>query len=76
MARIVKVIWVRREGKYFCAWGWTGTSLICADLPVGQIARRPFDLTPRVPNSRHHAKENRLMNFLQLQFQVPWRAPG
>jgi hypothetical protein len=26
MAVVVKVIWVRRERKYFCKWGWTGTS--------------------------------------------------
>jgi hypothetical protein len=22
--RIMDLIWVRREGKYFCKWGWTG----------------------------------------------------
>src|ERR1700682_3998948 len=25
----IEVIWVRREGKYFCKWGWTVNSLIC-----------------------------------------------
>jgi hypothetical protein len=25
-ARLVEVIWVEREGKYFCKWGWTGVS--------------------------------------------------
>jgi hypothetical protein len=29
MARDIKVIWVKREGKYFCKWGWTANSLIC-----------------------------------------------
>src|SRR3977135_991975 len=25
-ARDIEVIWVRRETKYFCKWGWTGKS--------------------------------------------------
>src|SRR5258706_7238587 len=29
MAADIEVIWVRREQKYFCNWGWTGKSLIC-----------------------------------------------
>jgi hypothetical protein len=35
--RVLKVIWVRREAKYFCKWGWTGNSLIC---PSGSRAVR------------------------------------
>src|SRR6202158_1963570 len=31
----IDLIWVRREGKYFCKWGWTVNSLIC---PSGQLA--------------------------------------
>jgi hypothetical protein len=23
MENALEVIWVRREGKYFCKWGWT-----------------------------------------------------
>ena len=26
MARVLEVIWVRREWKYFCKWGWTDKS--------------------------------------------------
>jgi hypothetical protein len=34
-ARISELIWVRREQKYFCKWGWTANSLIC---PSGKSA--------------------------------------
>src|ERR1700686_4568475 len=36
-ARLSELIWVRREGKYFCKRGWTGFT----DLPVGLICRSP-----------------------------------
>src|ERR1700687_1404035 len=38
-ARISELIWVRREQKYFCKWGWTGKLANTTDLPVGQSAR-------------------------------------
>jgi hypothetical protein len=31
----MELIWVKREGKYFCKWGWTGQPLIC---PSGGIS--------------------------------------
>jgi hypothetical protein len=38
-ARISELIWVRREQKYFCKWGWTGKLANTTDLPVGPISR-------------------------------------
>jgi len=38
-ARISELIWVRREQKYFCKWGWTGKLANTTDLPVRQSAR-------------------------------------
>jgi hypothetical protein len=32
----IEVIWVAREQKYFCKWGWTAE---LPEQPVGQISR-------------------------------------
>jgi hypothetical protein len=29
MAKNKQVIWVKREAKYFCKWGWTQHRVIC-----------------------------------------------
>jgi hypothetical protein len=42
-ARLSELIWVGREGKYFCKWGWTGNSLIC---PSGKIDGHPGWVEP------------------------------
>jgi hypothetical protein len=34
MARNTQLIWVKREAKYFCRWGWTQHRVIC---PAGKI---------------------------------------
>jgi hypothetical protein len=33
MARLMALIWAKREGDYFCKWDWTGS---LSDLPGGQ----------------------------------------
>jgi hypothetical protein len=35
----IDLIWVWREGKYFCSEGWTGGSKVATNLPVRQAHR-------------------------------------
>ncbi len=47
MAGHVHLIWVRRERKYFCKWGWTPKSLICP--PPGKSVRRVVPVLCHTP---------------------------
>src|ERR1700676_2572063 len=44
-AGVVKVIWVRRELKYFCEQGWTGQPLICPSGRLHNPSGRQCDLS-------------------------------
>jgi hypothetical protein len=50
--RLSELIWVGREGKYFCKWGWTrGSRKRASDLPVGQNQIDPIQqITHSAPN--------------------------
>jgi hypothetical protein len=45
-ARVMDVIWGKREGKYFCGWDWTGRiALIGFDkFAVARKFRKPLSV--------------------------------
>jgi hypothetical protein len=47
--RVLKVIWVRREAKYFCKWGWTAqiTLIRFSKFPCARKRRSPREPTGR-----------------------------